>query len=207
MPKQRLTIRDWSGGLNNRQDPRDIKPNESSFIQNMSIDALGKIKTAGGLFANLADSDGDTSSTPLTEYIVNRTCNIVSSGGYGLFYFESDHSRDNEYAIIDTRFGNAVSFTDATCITVNTNTTVTHDASASIVVGLAVSGNGIPIGAIISSITDTTHFVITTAATASATVTVTFTSSLAIGSKNGNIKFVLVQSSSDLETHEEGSPT
>ena len=102
MPKQQLTIRDWSGGINNRQDPRDIKPNESSFIQNMSIDALGKIKTAGGLFANLADSDGDTSSTPLTEYIVNRTAEINGSGGYGLFYFESDHSRDNEYTITDT---------------------------------------------------------------------------------------------------------
>jgi len=102
MPKQRLTIRDWSGGINNRQDPRDIKPNESSFIQNMSIDALGKIKTAGGLFDNLADSDGDTSSTPLTEYIVNRTAQIEGSGGYGLFYFESDHSRDNEYTITDT---------------------------------------------------------------------------------------------------------
>ena len=102
MPKQQLTIRDWSGGINNRQDPRDIKPNECSFIQNMSIDALGKIKTAGGLFDNLADSDGDTSSTPLTEYIVNRTCLITNSGGYGLFYFEADHSRDNEYTITDT---------------------------------------------------------------------------------------------------------
>ena len=103
MPKQRLTIRDWSGGLNNRQDPRDINPNESSFIQYMSIDDLCKIKTAGGLFDNLADSDGDTSSTPLTEYIVNRTANIEGSGGYGLFYFESDHSRDNEYTITDTK--------------------------------------------------------------------------------------------------------
>jgi len=103
MPKQRLTIRDWSGGINNRQDPRDIRDNECSFIQNMSIDALGKIKTAGGLFDNLADSDGDTSSTPLTEYIVNRSANIVGSGGYGLFYFESDHSRDNEYTITDTK--------------------------------------------------------------------------------------------------------
>ena len=102
MPRQRLMIRDWSGGINNRQDPRDIRDNESSFIQNMSIDALGKIKTAGGLFDNLADSDGDTSSTPLTEYIVNRTAGILGSGGYGLFYFESDHSRDNEYTITDT---------------------------------------------------------------------------------------------------------
>ena len=200
MPKQRLTIRDWSGGINNRQDPRDIRDNESSFIRNMSIDALGKIKTAGGLYANLADSDGDTSSTPLTEYIVNRTCYIVGSGGYGLFYFESDHSRDNEQTITDTRFGNAVSFTDATCDTINTNTTVAHDANAAIVAGLAVSGTGIPIGAIISSITDTTNFVISSAATANGTnVTLTFTSSLAIGVKNGNIYFNLVHSSSDLE--------
>ena len=111
MPKQRLIIRDWSGGINNRQDPRDIKPNESSFIQNMSIDALGKIKTAGGLFANLADSDGDVdtgSGTPLTEYIVNRTAEINGSGGYGLFYFESDHSRDSEQTITETKSGTAL---------------------------------------------------------------------------------------------------
>jgi len=108
MPQQQHIIRDWSGGLNNRQDPRDIRDNESSFIQNMSIDSLGKIKTAGGLFANLADSDGDISSTPLTEYIVNRTCSIVNSGGYGLFYFESDHSRDSEQTIIETKSGTAL---------------------------------------------------------------------------------------------------
>ena len=46
MPKRVYTIKDWSGGLNNRQDPRDIKDNEHSFIQNMSIDSLGKIKTS-----------------------------------------------------------------------------------------------------------------------------------------------------------------
>ena len=74
----------------------------------MSIDALGKIKTAGGLFANSADSDGDTSSTPLTEYIVNRTASILGSGGYGLFYFESDHSRDSEQTIIETKSGTAL---------------------------------------------------------------------------------------------------
>jgi len=103
MPKQYHSIRDWSGGSNNRRDPRDIAQNENSFIQNMSIDALGKIKTSGGLFANLADSDGDTSTTPLTEYIVNRTAGIEGSGGYGLFYFESDHSSNNEHTIIETR--------------------------------------------------------------------------------------------------------
>ena len=135
MPKQRLTIRDWSGGINNRQDPRDIRDNESSFIQNMSIDALGKIKTAGGLFANLADSDGDTSSTPLTEYIVNRTAEINGSGGYGLFYFESDHSRDSEQTITETKSGTALAIGTAvgniTFVLVQTSTDVPADESES----------------------------------------------------------------------------
>jgi hypothetical protein len=135
MPKQRLTIRDWSGGINNRQDPRDIKPNESSFIQNMSIDALGKIKTAGGLFDNLADSDGDTSSTPLTEYIVNRTAGIEGTGGYGLFYFESDHSRDSEQTITETKSGTALAIGTAvgniTFVLVQTTTDIPADESES----------------------------------------------------------------------------
>ena len=135
MPKQRLTIRDWSGGINNRQDPRDIRDNESSFIQNMSIDALGKIKTAGGLFDNLADSDGDTSSTPLTEYIVNRTAEINGSGGYGLFYFESDHSRDSDQTITETKSGTALAIGTAvgniTFVLVQTTTDVPADESES----------------------------------------------------------------------------
>ena len=135
MPKQQLTIRDWSGSINNRQDPRDIKPNECSFIQNMSIDALGKIKTAGGLFDNLADSDGDTSSTPLTEYIVNRTAEINGSGGYGLFYFESDHSRDSEQTITETKSGTALAIGTAvgniTFVLVQTSTDIPADESES----------------------------------------------------------------------------
>ena len=135
MPKHQLTIRDWSGGINNRQDPRDIKPNESSFIQNMSIDALGKIKTSGGLYDNLADSDGDTSSSPLTEYIVNRTAGIEGSGGYGLFYFESDHSRDSEQTITETKSGTALAIGTAvgniTFVLVQTSTDVPADESES----------------------------------------------------------------------------
>ena len=135
MPRQRLTIRDWSGGINNRQDPRDIRDNECSFIQNMSIDALGKIKTAGGLFDNLADSDGDTSSTPLTEYIVNRTAEINGSGGYGLFYFESDHSRDSEQTITETKSGTALAIGTAvgniTFVLVQTTTDIPADESES----------------------------------------------------------------------------
>ena len=100
MPKQYHTIRDWSGGSNNRRDPRDIAENENCLIQNMSIDALGKIKTAGGLYAHIEGSDGDTN---LAEYIVERTATLAGDGGYGLFYFESDISRDSDYTITDTK--------------------------------------------------------------------------------------------------------
>jgi len=100
MPKRFYIIRDWSGGSNNRKDPRDINDNEFSLIQNMSIDSLGKIKTAGGLYNHVEGSDG---STDLAEYLVNRTANITGSGGYGLFYFESDQSRDSDYVITDTK--------------------------------------------------------------------------------------------------------
>ena len=105
MPKRHYTLRDWSGGINNRRDPRDISENQSSFIQNMSIDALGKIKTLGTIYAHSKDADG---STDMSEYIVNRTCEIEGSGGYGLFYFESDHSRDNDQTITETKSGTAL---------------------------------------------------------------------------------------------------
>jgi len=106
MPKRRLTIKDWSGGMNNRKDPRDIPENEYSYIQDMSIDSLGKIKTVGGLYDNKEGSDG---TTDLSEYIVNRTANILGSGGYGFFYFESDHSGSSEQTITETKSGTALS--------------------------------------------------------------------------------------------------
>ena len=74
----------------------------------------------------------------------------------------------------------ATTFTDATCDTSDDATgsaylTVTHDANGSIVAGLFVSGTGIPADAYIASITDSTHFVLSAAATADGTnVTLTF---------------------------------
>ena len=105
MPKQYYTIRDFSGGINSRQDPRDLKENECAWIENMSIDSLGKIKTAGKLYAHIENQDG---TTDLSEYIVERTANLNGGGGYGLFYFESDHSRDSENTITETKSGTAL---------------------------------------------------------------------------------------------------
>ena len=105
MPKQLYTIRDWSGGMNNRRDPRDLPENQYSTIENMSVDSIGKIKTLGGLYAHSVFSYG---SGTMSEYIPEVTCNINGGGGYGLFYFESDHSGQSEQTITETKSGTAL---------------------------------------------------------------------------------------------------
>lgn len=68
-----------------------------------------------------------------------------------------------EYKIFDLGY----SFIDSTC-DYDDGTTVTHDANASIIAGLSVTGTGIPVGATIASITDSTHFVLSAATTGGA---------------------------------------
>ena len=106
MPKQKLIIRDFSGGMNTKRDPRDIAENESSYMNNFSIDAIGKLKTAGGFYAHIESNDG---STNLTEYISGNNVNLkdftdstINAGGFGAFYFESDHGLSNAQTIIYT---------------------------------------------------------------------------------------------------------
>jgi hypothetical protein len=67
-------------------------------------------------------------------------------------------------------------FTDATC-DYNNDPTITHDANAKIVAGLLVSGTGIPAGAYIASITDSTHFELSVSTTGGSVTngTLTFT--------------------------------
>ncbi len=109
MPKQKYIIRDFSGGMNSLRDPRDIAENEMAFIQNFSIDAIGKLKTAGGFYNHVESNDG---STDLTEYISNAETNIkdastatINGAGYGAFYFESDHGLDNNETITLVKTG------------------------------------------------------------------------------------------------------
>tara|TARA_R100001443_G_scaffold111699_1_gene124696 strand:- start:2947 stop:3591 length:645 start_codon:yes stop_codon:yes gene_type:complete len=117
LPKQKYIIRDFSGGMNTKRDPRDIAENESSLIINMSIDSIGKIKTMGGFYEHITPSSG--------------------------------------------------SFTNATC-DYNNDPTITHDADVRIVAGLYVKGTGIPSGATISSITDSTTFELSASTTTGA---------------------------------------
>ena len=68
MPKQKYTLRSFAGGINTVKDPRDLEENEASQIDNMSIDALGKIKSAGSLQAHNANPSV-SGGTALAKYI------------------------------------------------------------------------------------------------------------------------------------------
>jgi len=202
MPKQYYTIRDWSGGINNKKDPRDIAENEMAYIQDMSIDALGKLKTNGGMYAIGYKQGG---SGTLSEYIVERTAALVGGGGYGLAYFESDHSRDNEQTIVET-----LEFTDSTCDYNHTGGSprvVAHDSNSKIVAGLVVSGTGV--AGTIASIDSSTQFTLSADTTATATDgTLTFTRALALGTSqtNGNIAFIVADTHPDAGVGEGPSP-
>ena len=94
--------------MNTKRDPRDISQNESSLLVNFSIDAIGKLKTAGGFYNHIESNAG---STDLTRYISN--CDVgniidssdptISGAGFGAFYFESDHGLSNTNTITDTK--------------------------------------------------------------------------------------------------------
>ena len=119
----------------------------------------------------------NSSTYPYLDYVKDLTgCYLVSEKGseYG-----SATDSSNGVAVGQT----AAIFTDSTCDFDPTTGSdadkriITHDANSNIVAGLSVSGDGIPVGAIISSITDSTHFVISANTTGSAVTngTLTFT--------------------------------
>ena len=96
MSKELYTIKDFSKGLNNLKDPRDLDDNEFFMVQNMSVESKGKLKTAGGFYGHGVGNDG-TGSIGNGKYVATvDSTDIAGSGGYGLFYFESDHSINSE---------------------------------------------------------------------------------------------------------------
>lgn len=71
---------------------------------------------------------------------------------------------------------NAEVFTDATCVTTNLDATITMDSTAKMIVGMSVSGTGIPTGATVSSVSSNgTSFELSANASASNNpITLTF---------------------------------
>ena len=100
MPKQFFKVGDFSGGLNTSAGPKEISDNECTHIQNMICDAKGILKTAGTLEAHSSHviTNKDIDEVGDDEGIAAASgsdaefhCSILNVGGFGLFYFETDH--------------------------------------------------------------------------------------------------------------------
>ena len=84
MPKKIFTIKDFSGGINSVQDPRDISTKEFAYLNNFFVDQLGALRPSGSLIAH-AGLVSNKSISSMSSTI------IKSAGGRNLVYFESDH--------------------------------------------------------------------------------------------------------------------
>ena len=114
---------------------------------------LNRSTTSGARPSSPGATDGH-----LTFTIPNVTIgSVTNSGGFELSTTNAPHQASFATAL----------FTDATC-DYNNDPTITHDANANIVAGLSISGSGIPVGATISSVTDTTHFELSASTTGGA---------------------------------------
>ena len=83
MPKQIWKINSFEGGVNSKDDPRDLKPNELVSCKSMSVDSVGRIRMIGK--AVLDDTIAKSADTPL---------DLTAAGlqsGYGFFIFSHDY--------------------------------------------------------------------------------------------------------------------
>jgi hypothetical protein len=77
MARQQLVLNNFSGGVNNVKDSRDINDNECAKAVNVMFDKQGAIRTAGSFDTHVTSNlSGDSSD---------------NQPGNGLFYFESDY--------------------------------------------------------------------------------------------------------------------
>tara|TARA_R100000458_G_C8244249_1_gene222590 strand:- start:144 stop:512 length:369 start_codon:yes stop_codon:yes gene_type:complete len=102
MPKKKLILRDFSGGLSTVRDPRDINVKEFSSLKNFYVDQLGALRPSGSLIAH-AGGGSEKNISSMGSAIIS------SSGGRNLFYFESDHDISGAAAITSSS-GNPIKF-------------------------------------------------------------------------------------------------
>ena len=92
MPKQSVTLNDFSSGLVDTTNPRDIPQNALSVAKNVSFTERNSIKTLGGsiahskiiasAFSGASGGDGSTGDSVIEGHI---------AAGYGMFAYESDY--------------------------------------------------------------------------------------------------------------------
>jgi len=158
--------------------------------------------TASGVrwhFGSIADLDAfmtcgaydginrlDTSARDFHIYGTNTTTGLYFDESAGLFGFKTAAPSTTvvvEGAVsLKERAAAENKFTDATC-DYNNDPTITMDSTANLRVGLAVSGSGIPGGATVASITNSTTFELSASTTGGAVTngTLTFNPKAAYG--------------------------
>ena len=84
MPKEVLNVNNFSGGLNNNTNPRDLEVNEYQELKGLSIETPGKLKISGSVndLSHVQSADEEKFTTTLNH-------------GNGLFHFNSDRDPSN----------------------------------------------------------------------------------------------------------------
>lgn len=78
MPKQIYKINNFEGGVNSKDDPRDLKPNELVSCKSMSVDSVGRVRMMGKAVMDNSVSQFDLTSNAL-------------KAGYGFFIFSHEY--------------------------------------------------------------------------------------------------------------------
>ena len=92
MPRQIYKIRDFSGGINNTRNTKDLADNESVQVQNLSVDIAGSIRSAGTISAHSDHAQAGRNIDDQSAHL--NDANLSAGGGYHLYYFESDHDTE-----------------------------------------------------------------------------------------------------------------
>jgi len=141
------------------------------------------IKTTSNEIVSLVNEQFPSSTSTFTGATATKSLTSSSLSISDFFYADRDKDLSTKILISSLLSGDdgADCVIKATikqsCTTVNTDATLTVADSSKLAVGMVVSGTGIPSGATISSITDSTHIELSATATTSATNTLTFTTS------------------------------
>ena len=190
MPKMLETYNPFGGGINSKDDARDIAKNELVDCVNIMVDSIGKVRTstnseefetawtidyesaAEGLFvwnsdASWNNSNASAVTTSPTEFICaynsgEAEVDLYPGTTYANPYVIKGYNGGGTLVTLD--MGTNTSFTDATC-DYNNDPTITMDDTSSLEVGMNVSGTGIPSGAYVESITSQTEFELSSATT------------------------------------------
>ena len=139
--------------------------------------------------ANLPGAGDNASITPVDGMLVyNSTLGMLQQRAGGIWSGITTAPTIESFVYSDGASATAektvVGLVSVSCTTQTSTTVLVPGASLGIQVGMVVAGTGIPVGATVVSVIEDTSFVISAAATASATVTLTFGGAVTITGTN-----------------------